>query len=47
MQDHCDFDKSRVSLSIRALLPKADEAADEATEEAPAEEAAEEAPVEE
>ena len=42
-----DFDKSRVSLSIRALLPKADE---DAAEEAPAEEAAEEAeetPVEE
>ena len=46
-----DFDKSRVSLSIRALLPKADEAAEDSTEEAPAEEAAEEtaeeAPVEE
>ena len=41
-----DFDKSRVSLSIRALLPKADEAAEDAAEEAPAEEAAE-APVEE
>ena len=39
-----DFDKSRVSLSIRALLPKADEADEEATEEAPVEEAAEEAP---
>ena len=46
-----DFDKSRVSLSIRALLPKADEAAEDAAEEAPAEEApaeeAAEAPVEE
>ena len=46
-----DFDKSRVSLSIRALLPKADEGAEDSTEEAPAEEAAEktaeEAPVEE
>ena len=42
-----DFDKSRVSLSIRALLPKADEAAEDSTEEAPAEETAEEAPVEE
>lgn len=46
-----DFDKSRVSLSIRALLPKADEAAEDSAEEAPAEEAseetAEEAPVEE
>ena len=41
-----DFDKSRVSLSIRALLPKDDEAAEDAAEEAPAEEAAE-APVEE
>ena len=41
-----DFDKNRVSLSIRALLPKADEAAEDAAEEAPAEEAAE-APVEE
>ena len=37
-----DFEKSRVSLSIRALLPKAEDA-----EEAPAEEAVEEAPVEE
>lgn len=41
-----DFDKSRVSLSIRALLPKEDEAAEEAAD-APAEEASEEAPVEE
>ena len=52
-----DFEKSRVSLSIRALLPKAEdaeeapaeEAVEETVEEAPVEEApaAEEAPVEE
>ena len=48
-----DFEKSRVSLSIRALLPKAEDAeealTEEAVEEAPVEEApaVEEAPVEE
>ncbi len=35
-----DYDKKRVSLSIRALLEPAEEAVEEATEEAPAEEAA-------
>ncbi len=35
-----DYDKKRVSLSIRALLETAEEAAEEAVEEAPAEEAA-------
>ncbi len=40
-----DFDKSRVSLSIRALLPKEDEVIEELAD-APAEEAAEETAVE-
>lgn len=44
-----DFDKKRVSLSIKAALPEEEEEAEEAVEEAPVEEAApaEEAPVEE
>lgn len=42
-----DFDKKRVSLSIKELLEKPEEVIEELAEEAPAEEAVEEAPVEE